>query len=148
MQQMREEAEALAVSSKLTRVSSGLTKLIISGCTEGILMKFEQEVFNWAGDLWGQVDWDSKAREERRASPEIAVIATNLRSLFYQELRQAGLLKDNSLDRSYMDGVYEMLKGNIYTSLTSEQLRKTQKVIQRISQEILSNLQEAHGGHI
>lgn len=93
---LQDEVELLSVSSRLQLVADGLKKIINGQQPE----KTEMEYFSWAGDLTGEMDWNSKQYQKH---PELCVIATILRPKFYGALIKLGI----PFDAGFFEGLYE-----------------------------------------
>lgn len=129
------EAEIPAACSRLQTVASGLQKLITGEKLEG----GEEAELNRFADLFGEVDWRSE-HYKRHEHPELSVMATRLRPLFYSKLIELEI----PCDRAYSERIYQTLKSaGRKIAVSPQELPQVQKLFQSMSDEILSGLQYA-----
>ncbi|MBU3912881.1 MAG: hypothetical protein KKE50_02190 [Nanoarchaeota archaeon] len=132
---MEREAELSSASSQLQTVATGLQKLIDGKDLEDR----EREELNRFGNLFGQVDWMS-GHYRRKEHPELCVIATRLRPVFYRACVKSTV----PFDRDYSEKIYKTLKSaGRELALSPQELQQAQIVFHAMSEEISSSLQAA-----
>ena len=134
---LQDEAELFSASVRLQSVAIGLNKIIDGQQIEGR----EQENFEWAGNLVGQMDWNSKHYHQRE-HPELCVMATRLRPRFYDALLRLRI----PFDAKFSEGLYDTLKSyGKKVQLGTEKLRQAHQVVQSMATDTLTELQYAPG---
>jgi len=130
---LQQQATEFTTSARLQDVASGLGK-IAKGEPIG---EEEKRKLDWAGNLVGQIDWNSAHYGEH---PELSVTAANLRPLFYGVCIQQGIM----LSRGYSEGIYQTLKSGCIDS-PKDRLNALQKIFQSMANTTLARL---HSGQI
>jgi hypothetical protein len=127
MWDMQVRSELFLHHQKLRTVSDGLSKLI----NGRHLTAFERNIFDYMGNLFGQIDWKSE-HYEKNEHPELSVIATRLRPFFYEAVG------DRFFQNSkYLEGIYKTLKsGGEEKVLSQEELYKTQQIFELMIKNI------------
>jgi len=130
---LRERAELFATDVRLQSVSSILKNLL-----EGkFLVTQEKELLRWAGDLVGEVDWNSSAYNLRKGKREVHFLLTTskIRPMFYQ----AFLDMKFPPSRDFLDRLYETLQSSgDRMQLNRGELKIAQQLTQRISDRVQS----------
>ncbi|HIH13294.1 MAG: hypothetical protein J4469_05130 [Candidatus Aenigmarchaeota archaeon] len=131
------EAELFAASSRLQSVATGLNAIIVGQQID----VGEQEHFEWAGSLMGQMDWHSDHYHQKE-HPELGVIATRLRPNFYGTLCRLRI----PFNTTFSEGLYETLKSRgEKVKLGTEELIQAHQVVQSLATDTLTKLRYAHG---
>lgn len=134
--EMERERDILALSSKLKTAATGLKKLL----NGEELVDYEKREIAYAADLLGQIDWDSK-QYRGHMHPELSVIATRLRPMFFKRFVEAGIPSRGG----YYDRLCDVLRSSGRVNKESRwEYELIRKVLQSVSDEILSGLQYTH----
>ncbi len=129
---LKKEIELLVVSSRLQSVATGLKKIINKRQVD----KIEEENFDWVRNLTGQMDWNSE-HYHKKEHPELCVIATELRPLFYKALLKSRI----KFNPKFSEGIYEILKSyGRKVLLSQDSLEQTYQIYQTMATDILTGL--------
>ncbi|MBU1129514.1 MAG: hypothetical protein KJ949_02700 [Nanoarchaeota archaeon] len=133
---LQEEVKLFCASSKFQSISTGLGKII-----EGQkINKEEKEIFEEVGNLFGQIDLDSKYYMKEH--PELCVIATELRPEFYKTLLNLKI----PFNQNFSERIYNTLKSyGKNMQLKREELNQMYKLFETMSTNIITKLQYAYG---
>ena len=105
-------SELFVSASKLQSAATGLRKLV----DEQINSKDETENIKWAEEIVREMDWNSK---DYKPNPDLCVIATRLRPLFYKELLKLKIpvIPKFSEAREEFYKIFEFMAEDIQTAL-------------------------------
>jgi len=130
---VQREGKLLSISTRLQSVAIGLNKIIDGQQIE----TSETENFEWAGNLFGQMDLDSE-HYRRREHPELCVIATELRPKLYEAILKFKI----PFDAKFSEGLYETLKSyGRKVQLKTDRLRQACQIFQSMGNDILTGIQ-------
>ena len=121
---------------KLQDVARGLKKII--ACED--LTLSEEKTMSWAGDLLGQIDWNSE-HYNKEGSSGIVVLATQLRPSFYLRLHELRI----PFDDEYFNRAHLTLKSLGKKGLNAEEIPKFQELFQKMANSISNYLQRDIG---
>lgn len=132
----QDKANYFEVSSKLRQVSEGLAKIL----QNEQLTDFEKGLFDWAGDLFGQMDWDSPHWGKEEIPLGVFELATNLRPLFHEKINQLNIPL-----KQYSENFYKLLKSQGTGLYEKERINQLKTLYPEMSKEIFNRI---HQGHI
>lgn len=122
-------AKLFETSVRLSSARQGLQRLI----REGEIDANDRRELQWAGKLWGQMDWDSPSY---RSDESMAVIATILRPYFFDALIHE--------KRSYGDDELNEIRHSLDSGNGSPlALERAERIIGHMSRLLFYNLQAA-----
>jgi hypothetical protein len=130
---MKREKEFFSSSIKLQAVATGLKKLLDGNPLD----PFEIKGFDYMGDLFGELDWESR-HYKKEEHPELSAIATELRPFFYKAI----LVKKINFVPGYSRRIYQNLKSaGEEKSLSYEEIFQVQGIFQFMADNALRELQ-------
>ena len=133
---LSDEAELFSASCKLQYAASGLQKII------GQQQMEEEETKNleWAENLIGQLDYNSGHYSKEH--PELCVIATKLRPLFYRTLLKFKIPSGVK----FSEVLHETLKSyDKNVNLSVKELNQVYQIVQTIARDTQIELQCSYG---
>ena len=133
---LQKTSELIIASSKLQTVATGLQKIVDGNK----LSDYELEAFNWAGDLYGRLDWHSTLHRNNEHG-ELESLASELRDIFYKNLLQFAILLDND----YSERTYQTLKSPKDCKLSNEESLQIKTLFEAMHDYALGTLQAGHG---
>jgi len=134
--ELEDISELFSASCKLQSVADGLQKIIY----QQKVGEDETKNLEWAGNLIGQLDFNSKYYSKEH--PELCVIATKLRPLFYRTLLKLKI----PLKTKFSEGIYETLKSyGRKVNLSGEELGQTCQIFKSLARDTLTELQCSYG---
>jgi hypothetical protein len=133
---MKKEEEYLSTFIHFNNTSRMLRRL-----SKGqILSHDEKEEIAKMGDLFAEIDWESKPYK-KTAHKELFTIANELRPLFYKTVLDQKIY----FDSGYSERIYLTLKSPDNPSLSFEELSQVQEIFKSMSDTIILKIQPNSG---
>jgi hypothetical protein len=131
-----EYAETFVISTRMQEVARALDSIM-----GGKTLETRPAVLDWVAEVTGQIDFDAPINNPG-ISPEIKVVATRLRPLFFELLSQLRIPNGSA----FLGQTYKTLKSyGARVVLSREELMQARELYGVIGQNLLVSLQAGTG---